>query len=241
MTWSTRELAELAGTNVRTVRHYHDVGLLELPERRANGYKSYGVAHLVRVLRIRRLSELGFSLSQIAAMGDIAQHPEEELRTLDAELAGTIERLQRVRGELAQLLEHSAPADLPTDLALAAANVDMSDADRSFVVVMTRVLGTPALDAYAKMLQTYDASPVDAEFDNLPVDADEPTRRELAERMAVVVRGIRAEHPGLEHIDADAPHGVQFTARTIGAAMTELYNEAQLDVLRRLGPLLQER
>ncbi|MEQ3553652.1 WhiB family transcriptional regulator [Pseudonocardia nematodicida] len=37
--WSTRQLAELAGTTVRAVRHYHEVGLLDEPARRANGYK----------------------------------------------------------------------------------------------------------------------------------------------------------------------------------------------------------
>src|SRR6185312_16235456 len=31
--WSTSELAHLAGTTARTVRHYHDVGLLEEPRR----------------------------------------------------------------------------------------------------------------------------------------------------------------------------------------------------------------
>lgn len=39
-------------------------------ERRSNGYKQYGVSHLVRVLRIKRLTALGFSLSQIADMRD---------------------------------------------------------------------------------------------------------------------------------------------------------------------------
>ena len=33
MAWSTRQLAELAGTSLRAVRHYHDVGLLPEPER----------------------------------------------------------------------------------------------------------------------------------------------------------------------------------------------------------------
>ncbi|MBB4854101.1 DNA-binding transcriptional MerR regulator [Mycobacteroides chelonae] len=28
MGWSTRELAELAGTSLRTVRQYHDIGML---------------------------------------------------------------------------------------------------------------------------------------------------------------------------------------------------------------------
>lgn len=37
MAWSTRRLAELAGTSLRTVRHYHEVELLAEPERRADG------------------------------------------------------------------------------------------------------------------------------------------------------------------------------------------------------------
>ena len=85
MAWSTRELAELAGTSLRAVRHYHEVGLLPVPERHSNGYKQYGVSHLVRLLRIKRLVDLGFSLSQIAAMGD-DDHPAAALRALDAEL-----------------------------------------------------------------------------------------------------------------------------------------------------------
>src|SRR3712207_2743276 len=104
MAWSTRELAELAGTSLRTVRHYHDVGLLPEPQRAANGYKQYGVAHLVRLLRVKRLTDLGFSLSQIAAMGSDDDHPREALRALDSELATTIERLQRARVELAMIL-----------------------------------------------------------------------------------------------------------------------------------------
>ena len=56
MEWSTRELAALAGTTVNTVRHYHAVGLLEVPERRHNGYKQYRVHHLVRLIRLRRFA-----------------------------------------------------------------------------------------------------------------------------------------------------------------------------------------
>jgi DNA-binding transcriptional MerR regulator len=75
MAWSTREIAELAGTSLRAVRHYHEVGLLPEPERHSNGYKQYGVAHLVRLLRIKRLVDLGFSLSRIAELGDDDHHP----------------------------------------------------------------------------------------------------------------------------------------------------------------------
>src|SRR5690606_8663333 len=55
MAWSTRELAELAQTTVNTIRHYHHLGLLAEPARKDNGYKQYGVKHLARLLRIRRL------------------------------------------------------------------------------------------------------------------------------------------------------------------------------------------
>ena len=68
MGWSTRELAELAGTTIKAVRHYHEHGLLEDPRRAVNGYKQYGAGHLVRLLQIRRLRELGLSLSQIAGV-----------------------------------------------------------------------------------------------------------------------------------------------------------------------------
>ena len=130
MAWSTRQVAELAGTTVRAVRHYHEVGLLAEPERRANGYKQYGVVHLVRLLRITRLTELGFSLTQIAAMGDTAEHPEQALRALDDELAATIERLRRARVELNVILRRSAPTDLPPEFAPVAGQSTLSDADR---------------------------------------------------------------------------------------------------------------
>ncbi len=237
--WSTREVAELAGTSLRAVRHYHKVGLLAEPERRANGYKQYGVAHLVRLLRIRRLTELGFSLPQIAAMGEEDEHPEEALRTLDAELAATIERLQRVRVELAHILQRGTPTDLPPEFAPATAAATMSAADRSLVVVMTRVLGPRRLQAYADMLQDMPTDPTDRELDDLSADADERTRQDLAERMVPYVRRIRATHPGLKAPHSDAPRGERFVAETLDAAMRELYNPAQLDVLQRINALLE--
>jgi DNA-binding transcriptional MerR regulator len=233
MAWSTHELADLAGTSLRTVRHYHSVGLLDEPERHSNGYKQYGVAHLVRVLRIKHLTDLGFALSQIAEMGDTDKHPEEALRTLDAELAGTIERLQRVRVELGGILRQSVLTDLPPDIASAAAGAELSPNDRSFIVVLTRLLGPEGLRIYADMLRNLPADPTSDDFENLPADADECTREELAERMATYARAVRAEHPGLATLLADAPRP-NFTQQTVDEAMKDLYNRAQLDVVTRI-------
>ena len=41
MAWSTRQLADLTGVTLRSIRHWHDVGLLPAPERLSNGYKQY--------------------------------------------------------------------------------------------------------------------------------------------------------------------------------------------------------
>jgi len=236
--WSTRQLADLAGTSLRAVRHYHEVGLLAEPERRTNGYKQYGVAHLVRLLRIKRLTDLGFSLPQIAEMGDADEHPEEALRTLDAELAATIERLQRARVELGVILHRSAPTDLPPEIAPATARPDLSDADRSFIVVLTRVLGPSGLDTYREMLHDYDSDPAMSDFDHLPEDADEQTRTELADRLAPLVRDLHSRHPGLRDASADAPGGATFAAQTMGVALRDLYHPAQIDIMVRVNQLL---
>ena len=239
MAWSTRELAELAGTTLRAVRHYHQVGLLAEPERRANGYKQYGVVHLVRLLRIKRLVDLGFSLPQIADLGEHDDHPAEALRTLDAELAATIERLQRARAELGDILSQAAPTDLPPELA-PVARTELSDADRSFVVVLGRVLGPQRRQAWADMLQDLPDDPVAAEFDELPDDADEPTRQDVAERMVPYIHALRARHPDLDGQHSEAPRGARFVEQTVGEALRDLYSPAQLDVLQRARALLRE-
>lgn len=238
MAWSTREVAELAGTSLRAVRHYHEIGLLAEPERQSNGYKRYGVPHLVRLLRIKRLVDLGFSLARITEMGDMTDHPEQALRNLDAELAATIERLQRIRTELALTLRRATPTDLPPQLATVAVEVDLSDADRALAVVLTGVLSPATLDAYADLLQSYFTHPAITEFGRLPADAEESTRHECAERLARLVRQLFGSRPDLKDFTVGAPRGARVATETIGQALNELYTPVQLDVLRRLADLL---
>ncbi len=49
------ELADLTGVTPRAIRHYHRVGVLPEPPRRANGYRSYGPTHLIRLMHVRRM------------------------------------------------------------------------------------------------------------------------------------------------------------------------------------------
>ncbi|MFF3442344.1 MerR family transcriptional regulator [Streptosporangium sp. NPDC002721] len=156
MAWSTSELATLAGTTVNTIRHYHRLGLLEEPDRRYNGYKQYETLDLVRLLRIRRLAELGVPLSRI-----------KELST---------------------------------------------------------------------------GSPVSADFDALPADADEATRQNLAEKYAPsLVRTLRncpwMDNDAMAHVSK----GKSVTRQTFIDALRELHNEAQFDVIHRAKELARRQ
>ena len=232
MGWSTRQIADLAGTTLKSVRHYHDVGLLDEPERASNGYKQYGVTHLVRLMQIKRLTELGFSLADIAAQGDGRDHPEQALRTLDAELGATIERLQRARLEIAMLLHDSLPTDLPPELGAAGAH--MTTADRQFVTFASTVLSPTALDSYCDLVRSTPQLPTDAEFDDLPADSGSETTRDLAERMAPHVRRLAARFPALF---ADTDTDRQRVTRALAVAVEDLYNPAQREVLRQVAAL----
>ncbi len=62
-----KELARIAGTTPRAVRHYHHLGLLEIPPT-VRGRREYGVEHVARLMRIRWLADGGLSLTQVADM-----------------------------------------------------------------------------------------------------------------------------------------------------------------------------
>ena len=59
MDWSVQQIATLAGTTSRTLRHYDDVGLLKPSRTGNNGYRYYGQDALVRLQRILLLRDLG--------------------------------------------------------------------------------------------------------------------------------------------------------------------------------------
>jgi DNA-binding transcriptional MerR regulator len=237
--WSTRELAELAGTTVRAVRHYHDVGLLPEPERCTNGYKQYGVTHLVRLLRIKRFAELGFSLPQIAELGDTDQHPRDALRRLDTRLARSVERLQHARLEVHRILQRAAPVDLSPALAPTLPITVLSDADRALLVVMSRVLDPAAFTTVIDALRALPSSAAGAAFDHLPADTDEPTRQDLAVSLLPRSRMLLAALPA--RWGGTGPAWNTTALRATAQAVGELYNPAQRDVLRRIGLLLRSR
>jgi DNA-binding transcriptional MerR regulator len=66
MDWSIQDIARLAGTTSRTLRHYGDVGLLSASRIGSNGYRYYDERALARLQRILMLRELGLGIPAIA-------------------------------------------------------------------------------------------------------------------------------------------------------------------------------
>src|SRR5690625_2421027 len=81
MEWSIQEIARMAGTTSRTLRHYDKQGLVAPSRIGSNGYRYYDQAALVRLQRVLLLRELGLGLSQISQVLNNEQDPAAALTT----------------------------------------------------------------------------------------------------------------------------------------------------------------
>ncbi|MBF6228455.1 MerR family transcriptional regulator [Nocardia abscessus] len=98
------QLAATAGVTVRTVRHYHHVGLLPEPERDASGYRRYSAQAAVDLIRIRTLADAGVPLARIDAL--LHAQPTEfasAITDIDVELRRKIDQLTENRRRIAEL------------------------------------------------------------------------------------------------------------------------------------------
>lgn len=59
------ELAERTGMSIRTLRHYDEIGLLRPSARSEGGFRLYTLDDESRLLLIRRMKPLGYSLEQM--------------------------------------------------------------------------------------------------------------------------------------------------------------------------------
>ncbi|MDR1077448.1 MAG: MerR family transcriptional regulator [Propionibacteriaceae bacterium] len=102
--FSSQQVADLAGVTTRAMRHYHDIGLLPEPERTSSGYRAYGPEHVLLLMRVKSLTQLGLSLEQVAEIlidpeGDQAEHI---VIQLDQALAERINQIQHQRRVIAE-------------------------------------------------------------------------------------------------------------------------------------------
>jgi DNA-binding transcriptional MerR regulator len=64
------QAAAFVGITVKTVRHYHKLGLVAEPERDTSGYRRYDADDLLRLVQVRALAGAGVPLAEIAPLLD---------------------------------------------------------------------------------------------------------------------------------------------------------------------------
>jgi DNA-binding transcriptional MerR regulator len=96
--WSIQEIAKMAGTTSRTLRHYDDIGLLKPSRTGHNGYRFYDGAALVTLQRILLLRELGLGLPVIAG---VLAHETDAARALGTHLEWLSQEQDRLARQIA--------------------------------------------------------------------------------------------------------------------------------------------
>lgn len=254
----SNEVAQLAGVSVRTLRHYHAIGILPEPPRTANGYRDYGFEHLARLLRIRQLTSLGFPLSQV---GDVLAEMDAagregsavaSLDALDADLAARIEELQEQRRTIAQLKRERLDPDLPPRFARAAKALhasitdtpgDLSADDRNALLVAGHLYGEQDLQELERVSAAVVArglleplSALDHRVAQLPADAPEDVRSALtADALALLGQIIDCFDP------ANWLREDTFGEQQLEQYLAGTQNEAQNDVVARIERGLREQ
>ncbi|MBX3087708.1 MAG: MerR family transcriptional regulator, partial [Cryobacterium sp.] len=103
MEWSIQQIARIAGTTSRTLRHYDDFGLVPPTRIGGNGYRYYDESALVRLQRVLLLRELGLGLPQIA---EILDRESDEISALTTHLAILRQEQERLERQIAAV-EHT--------------------------------------------------------------------------------------------------------------------------------------
>lgn len=103
------ELADRSQMSLRTIRHYDEVGLLKPSGRTEGGFRLYTERDFTRLLVIRRMKPLGFTLEAMAGLLRVidaleASEPGQNETAIRAELNTFIEEAARRRAKLEEQL-----------------------------------------------------------------------------------------------------------------------------------------
>lgn len=82
-TFSRGKLAKLANIKAETIRYYEKCELIDEPPRSAGGHRIYSEDHLQRLTFIRRCRELGFSISEIRGLLELARDGEKNCEKVE--------------------------------------------------------------------------------------------------------------------------------------------------------------
>ena len=238
------QAARFAGVTVKTVRHYHRLGLVAEPGRDNSGYRRYDSAGLLRLVQVRTLAQAGVPLAEIGTMLDadadefadavarVSAQMEERIQTLVErrrmleELAYGDRMLLPVRAR--EVLDRMATLGLPSDYVAA----------QREGLVLFRALMPGHFDAFVGQLESRVADAWYVEltkrsWEAASWDPDDPRLDGLAAALADNL---------LTHIDRANPMGLDAGAdsRTRYDLMNR-HREHELPAIARLTVLIEER
>ena len=113
LTWSTQAISDLVGITVRTLRYYHQIGLLREPKRTTKGLL-YDETHLLTLLRIKRFAMMSLTLDEIADIIHTPTSPRARriLLELDQALADRVAEIESQRRVIEECLRDNTPVDV---------------------------------------------------------------------------------------------------------------------------------
>lgn len=252
----SKEIADFTGVTVRALRHYHALGILPEPARGDNGYREYSVKDAVTVLRIKRLSSMGFPLAKVKEM--LSAEPgaptsdEAALKELEASLSSEIDRLEQQRAAIRMLLENPSELDVPqaygehfSNLRKHGASEQLIEVEKASVLLIEEELA-PSPDrsdevrALFKLISdsgTYeDYIRLDEDFLALPATATDAQKDELFERLANWFDALLVAVNDAQIWEGELEDSLFELGPTelIDAYETEILNDAQLEVFSRI-------
>jgi DNA-binding transcriptional MerR regulator len=189
------QAAAFAGVTIKTVRHYHRLGLVDEPRRDTSGYRRYTSTDLLQLVQVRALAEAGVPLAEIGDLLDAdperfaAAVVDVERRLTDriGELVARRDTLHRLADGDRALLPDRACAILDrfTELGF---HPDFVASQREGLV-LARALAPEFFDGFVTQLEHRLDDPEyvglwKRSWDALSWDPDDPRLDELASAMA---------------------------------------------------------
>ncbi|AHW65291.1 Putative transcriptional regulator, MerR-family [Corynebacterium glyciniphilum AJ 3170] len=229
----SREVADIAGTTPRALRHYHSIGLLPDVPRDPNGYRRYSARDLVRVLRIRQLAASGMPLRRIREMLDQDVRSQDELLDdLDRDLAAQAARIEEQRRALAEVRQQSV-RNVRTVSGGHPTTTEQFDQDVWMLVTATGDIDPDSAAAMLEVLQDGDVAAqvtaVATEFEELAdrTHVDDAAADQLAGQM------LRLGHSVLAAAGVDPAEDERPVAALIQEMQADALSPAQQLVWRR--------
>lgn len=234
------QAAAYAGVTIKTVRHYHRLGLVDEPARDSSGYRRYGSTELLRLVQARTLAGAGVPLAEVGAIldagpaefADALVDVEARLDTRIAELTAQRATLRRLASGDRALLPERAARHLDHLEELGATRDELATMREALVLV--RALAPESLDEYIDILERSADDPAYVSLIRRSIEVaewnvDDPRIEELADEMAEyfiahpdrmpVLRSLRGRPDGRLRNDLLHRHGLETPASARLAAL----------------------